>query len=122
MLIAFLLTQTIKYFTEDLWNILQLFSAVCCKKRMVAYYIVTLQPSQFLHCHFSEFERRGIDAGEQKCLALVRRARGSRKSFNGQHIVTERCYADCDGAFPVSLSLLVQVSLFFCCHEIMEHT
>ncbi|VBB32324.1 unnamed protein product [Acanthocheilonema viteae] len=56
----------------------------------------------------NEFERRGIDAGEQKCLALVRIARGLRKCFEEQKMVIKRFYGDTDSAIPVSLSLVVQ--------------
>uniref|UniRef100_A0A0R3S1D6 5'-3' exoribonuclease 1 n=1 Tax=Elaeophora elaphi TaxID=1147741 RepID=A0A0R3S1D6_9BILA len=56
----------------------------------------------------SEFERRGIDAGEQKGLALVRIAQGSRKCFEEQKLVIKRSYVDTDSAVPVSLSLVVQ--------------
>lgn len=61
---------------------------------------------------YSEFEKKGIDAGEQKGLALVRISRGLRKCFEEQQVVIKRSYTDTDNAIPVSLSLVVQVSLF----------
>uniref|UniRef100_A0A915PML3 5'-3' exoribonuclease 1 n=1 Tax=Setaria digitata TaxID=48799 RepID=A0A915PML3_9BILA len=59
----------------------------------------------------NEFERRGIEAGEQKGLALVRAVQGSRKCFEGQQVVTKRSYTNSDNAVPVSLSLVVQNAL-----------
>lgn len=62
----------------------------------------------------SEFERRGIDAGEQKGLALVRISKGMRKHFEDQQVVTMQNFHDVEDVFPVSLSLVVQVnSLLF---------
>lgn len=60
---------------------------------------------------YSEFERRGIDAGEQKGFALVRIAQGLQKCFEEQQVMIKRSYADPDSIVPVSLSLVVQVSL-----------
>ncbi|EFO19268.2 hypothetical protein LOAG_09226 [Loa loa] len=59
----------------------------------------------------NEFERRGIDAGEQKGLALVQVAQGSRKCFEEQKVVIKRSYVDINNAIPVSLSLVVQNAL-----------
>lgn len=56
----------------------------------------------------NEFERRGIDAGQQKGLALVRLAHGLRKYFEEQKVLIKRFYADINNTIPVSLSLLVQ--------------
>ncbi|CAG9538790.1 unnamed protein product [Cercopithifilaria johnstoni] len=56
----------------------------------------------------NELERKGIDAGEQKGLALVRVAQGSRKCFEEQKVVIKRSYPDTDNTVPVSLSLVIQ--------------
>ncbi|EJW83739.1 hypothetical protein WUBG_05350 [Wuchereria bancrofti] len=59
----------------------------------------------------NEYERRGIDAGQQKGLALVRIAHGLRKYFEEKEAVIKRFYADIDNAIPISLSLVVQNAL-----------
>ncbi|VDK85845.1 unnamed protein product [Litomosoides sigmodontis] len=69
----------------------------------------------------NEFERRGIDAGEQKGIALVRIAQGLRKCFEEQQVIIKRSYADVGSIIPVSLSLVVQNALedwdSACCFE-----
>ncbi|VDK61687.1 unnamed protein product [Onchocerca ochengi] len=56
----------------------------------------------------NEFERKGIDAGEQKGLVLVRTMQGMRKCFEEQQVIIKRSYADISNTIPISLSLVVQ--------------